>query len=227
MEALRGANGGELAGVAKAGSFTDSICQMQLLGDGTWTGIGNLQHPDASIVATFGTAGSRTGSSQIVAKCLTVIEGSGECGLNALRESVFGVDSEMQAVSSVSAMSGFQIAMRKVCGLPVSEGDGLAVAAASNDVAAVGRLLGPRDVNTVCFGGETLPLSLVRRPSECWLVDVAVGSGSVEMTKYLLEFHRAKPTRETLKQSISIGSFELIKRCESVCRSLRFEIGWN
>jgi hypothetical protein len=31
------------------------------------------------------------------------------------------------------------------------------------------------------------------------------------MTKYLLEFHRARPTRETLKQSISTGNLELIK----------------
>jgi hypothetical protein len=31
------------------------------------------------------------------------------------------------------------------------------------------------------------------------------------MTKYLLEFHRARPTRETLKQSISTGNLELFK----------------
>jgi hypothetical protein len=43
------------------------------------------------------------------------------------------------------------------------------------------------------------------------MLDAAVGSGSVEMTKYLLEFHHARPTRETLKQSISTGSLELIK----------------
>jgi hypothetical protein len=42
-------------------------------------------------------------------------------------------------------------------------------------------------------------------------LDVAVGSVSVEMTKYLFEFHGAKPTRETLKQAISTGNFSLIK----------------
>jgi hypothetical protein len=42
-------------------------------------------------------------------------------------------------------------------------------------------------------------------------LDVAVGSGAVEMTKYLLEFHGARPTRETLKQAISTGNLELIK----------------
>jgi hypothetical protein len=35
----------------------------------------------------------------------------------------------------------------------------------------------------------------------CSLLDVAVGSGSGEMTKYMLEFNDAKPTQETLKQS--------------------------
>jgi hypothetical protein len=40
-------------------------------------------------------------------------------------------------------------------------------------------------------------------------LDVAVGS--VEMMKYLLEFHSARPTRETLKQSISTANLELIK----------------
>jgi hypothetical protein len=42
-------------------------------------------------------------------------------------------------------------------------------------------------------------------------LDVAVGSGALEMTKCLLEFHCAKATRETLKMALSIGSFELIK----------------
>jgi hypothetical protein len=42
-------------------------------------------------------------------------------------------------------------------------------------------------------------------------LDVAVDSGSVEITKYLLEFHGARPTGETLKQSISNGDLELLK----------------
>jgi hypothetical protein len=71
--------------------------------------------------------------------------------------------------------------------------------------------LGPRDVNAISFQVGQLPESLARRPSESSLVDVAVGTGSVEMTKYLLEFHSARPTRETLKQSISTGNLELIK----------------
>jgi hypothetical protein len=102
--------------------------------------------------------------------------------------------------------------MRMASGHPVDEAlDDLAVAAASNDIALVGRLLGPRDVNTVFFSEKELLESLVRHRLECSLLDVAVGSGSVEMTKYLLEFHGATPARETLKQSISTGNLELIK----------------
>jgi hypothetical protein len=33
----------------------------------------------------------------------------------------------------------------------------------------------------------------------------------MEMTKCLLDFHSAKPTRETLKQSFATGNLELIK----------------
>jgi hypothetical protein len=42
-------------------------------------------------------------------------------------------------------------------------------------------------------------------------LDIAVGSGSVEMTKYLLEFHGAQPTRETLRNAISTGNLELFR----------------
>jgi hypothetical protein len=103
-------------------------------------------------------------------------------------------------------------ALRSAGGLPVAETvDEMAAGAASNDIGTVGRLLGLRDVNAVTFGENELPESVVRRPFKCSLLDVSVGSGSVEMTKYLLEFHGARPTRETLKQSISSGNLELFK----------------
>jgi hypothetical protein len=79
--------------------------------------------------------------------------------------------------------------------------DELAKAATRNDVAGVGLQLGAWDVNTIIFKRESLPSSLVLRPLTCSLLGVAVGSGSVEMTKYLLEFHSAKPTREALKMA--------------------------
>jgi hypothetical protein len=119
---------------------------------------------------------------------------------------------QVEAGPMASSLSGFWNSLRKARGLPVDEAlNDLAASAASNDIAAVGRLLGPRDVNTVNFDEGNLPESLVRRPLKCSLLDVAAGSGSVEMTKYLLEFHGAKPTRETLKMAMSTGSLEMIK----------------
>jgi hypothetical protein len=86
-----------------------------------------------------------------------------------------------------SALAGLGVAWRNASGLRVEKRlDDLAVVTASNDIATVGRLLGARDVNTLCFNERELPESLVRRQFRCSLLDVAVGSGSVEMTKYLL-----------------------------------------
>jgi hypothetical protein len=127
-------------------------------------------------------------------------------------ELIISVDTALEAAPAASAVSGFRAAFGQAGGLSVEGApDDLAVVAASSDIAAVGRRVGPVDVNTLRFSEKKLPESLVRRPSKCSLLDVAVGSGSVEMTKYLLEFHGAKPTRETLKQSLSTGCFELIK----------------
>jgi hypothetical protein len=77
---------------------------------------------------------------------------------------------------------------------------------ASNDFATVEGLLGPRDVNGVCFG--RIPAFVVPWNAHCW--EIVVGLCSTEMTKYLLEFHGARPTRETLKMAIAAGSSELI-----------------
>jgi hypothetical protein len=129
-----------------------------------------------------------------------------------LSEFVVAIDSEIGRTSDPSALSGFISALRSAGGLSVEETvDEMAAGAASSDMGTVGRLLGLRDVNAITFGENELPESVVRRPLKCSLLGVTVGSGSVEMTKYLLEFHRANPTRETLKQSISSGNLELFK----------------
>jgi hypothetical protein len=123
-----------------------------------------------------------------------------------------GFDEEVGAVETASARSGFGSVLRKARGLPfMGRPDDLVVAAATDDFAAVGRLLGPRDVNMIWFNETDLPESLVRRPVECVRLEVAVGSGSLELTKCLLEFHRARPTRETMKMAMSTGNLELIK----------------
>jgi hypothetical protein len=142
-------------------------------------------------------------------KGIVTIDGGNGRNVNAL---IIGVTSAIESASGASALSGFRLAWGTSGELLVhDELNDIAVAAASSDLAMVGRLLGPRDVNTVCFNERELPESLVRRPSECSLLDVAVGSGSVEMTKYLFEFHGAKATRETLKQSISAGNLGMFR----------------
>jgi hypothetical protein len=94
------------------------------------------------------------------------------------------VDVVIASASESSSSRGFEEVLRKATGLRVAgTPDDLAVAVASNDIASAGRLLGPRDVNTVYFDEKELPESLIRGPSKCSLLDVAVGSGSVEVTK--------------------------------------------
>jgi hypothetical protein len=73
---------------------------------------------------------------------------------------------------------------------------------------------------------RNLPGSLARRSLKCSLLDVAVGSGSVEVVKCLREVHGAKPSRETLRIAISTGNLELLKvmRCTSAIEG-SFETG--
>jgi hypothetical protein len=153
------------------------------------------------------TASSLTESSDIIAKCITVV------GPEMMSDSRNGrLVGEVDAPPAASPWLSFRGALRKARGLSDGETPSdLAVTAASNDISGVGRLLGPRDVNTVYFNLTTLPESLVRRQSESSLLDVAVGSGSIEMTKCLLEFHGGKVRRETLKMAISTGNLQLIK----------------
>jgi hypothetical protein len=157
----------------------------------------------------FVVPGHRTITSDILTEGIVTVDTYKGRNVNDL---MAGVSCVIGSTSVASALSDFRFAWGTPGGLPVRYGlDDLAAATASGDLATVGRLLGPRDVNTVCFNEKELPKSLVRRPLKCSLLDVAVGSGSMEMTKCLLEFHRARPTRETLKQSISTGSPELVK----------------
>jgi hypothetical protein len=73
------------------------------------------------------------------------------------------------------------------------------------------RLLGADDANTISVPVEILPGTVMRRPKSCVLLDAAVGAGAIEIVKCLLEFHDAKPSRDTLKMAISTGILELIR----------------
>jgi hypothetical protein len=67
-------------------------------------------------------------------------------------------------------------------------------------------------VNKTRIKARTLPAQLLRQPEfGCPVLDVAVGSGAVDVAKFLLEFLGAKPTRETLKMALSSGNFELVR----------------
>jgi hypothetical protein len=163
--------------------------------------------------------GNRTGASDILANSMVPVDGEGEGMVTVVAESrmlwrdfVVAIDSEIGRNSEPSALSSFTSALRSAGGLPVEETvNEMAAGASLSDIGTVGRLLGMRDVNAIYFSGNELPGSVFRRPLRCSLLDVAVGSASVEMTKYLLEFHEARPTRETLKQSISRGNLEMFK----------------
>jgi hypothetical protein len=87
----------------------------------------------------------------------------------------------------------------------------LAKAVVSNDVSETGRLLGGRATDQVRVRMRNLPSSLLRRPEFCSALDVAVGAGAVEGAKYLLEFHSATRTRETLLMTIFSVCFELVR----------------
>jgi hypothetical protein len=166
---------------------------------------------EMNIDAILSVAGSRVGASKLLAELMI------ETG----QDSLLGqVDSKIEAEAyarPASALASFRPAWLKARGgqsaaSGVSE---LASAAARNDVAGVGlQLLGTGEVKGVKFGPEELPESVVRRPPRCSLLDVSVGAGSLEVSKYLLEFHEAPPTRETLKQALSFGNLELIRLIE-------------
>jgi hypothetical protein len=152
-------------------------------------------------------AGSRSGQTGILADCIaTAVEPND--GLESLTASI---DAAVEAASPPSAVGRFRSAWRGGCGLPVdgSERDELAEAAVSNSVVLMGRLLGSRDVNKIVC--TNLPEAVVRRPNSCVLLDVAVGAGAAEVSKCLLEFYGAKPTRETLMMAISSGNVEMIR----------------
>jgi hypothetical protein len=149
----------------------------------------------------------RVGQSQVLVDCIaTAVQPIGD-----LAELMAAIDGEIEAASPASALASFRSMWMMGRGVPVDEAerDELAEAAASNDVIVVGQLVGPRDVNEVVC--TNLPDAIVRRPKSCVLLEVSVGAGACEVSRSLLEFHGARPTRHTLKMAISIGNVELIR----------------
>ena len=116
-----------------------------------------------------------------------------------------------EAAATGSALGGLSRAWRAARGLVLEQPHRnlLAEASVRDGISELGRLVGPRDVNQIVV--QNPPEVVLRRTKECLLLDAAVGAGALQVTKCLLEFHNAKPTRETLKMAISSGSLELIR----------------
>jgi hypothetical protein len=66
-------------------------------------------------------------------------------------------------------------------------------------------------VNKLRINSSNFPVELLRKAEVCTLLDIAVGSGAVSVSKCLVEFHGANPTRDTLKMALSSGKIELIE----------------
>jgi hypothetical protein len=120
----------------------------------------------------------------------------------------------VDSAATATPLASFRVAWRTATGQPLPErfasrARSLGEAAAANDVAEVGRLLMGFSAGAVQFWD--LPDDIARKPRPCALIDAAAGAESVEVMKYLLEFHNAEVTRETLKMAISTGNAELIK----------------
>jgi hypothetical protein len=201
--------------------FARRTCSAPRVGGFSWSDADpRVIKSRAPVILT--TERSRLGASVILADCITTIETEFHA---ALRSSLAAIHAEADAAWAASAVAGFRAAWQRTGGLPANDADPdvLAVAAAWNDVATVGRLLGARDVNAVVFEREDVPGSLLRRPLKHSLLDVAVGSASVDLTKCLLEFHAAKPTRETLKMALAAGNLELIRLVRRQLREAELE----
>jgi hypothetical protein len=184
------------------------------LGGGTdwirdrWMGL--TERFDQGVEAILSVVGSRVGNSEQLANCITNL---GNSKLNAQ------ISAGIKKAPPASALSGFgEVWMsvtgedtKKVRGVVDEPEQNLARAIASDDIAGTGRLLGSSDVNMLRIKSSNFPAELLRKTEVSRLLDVAVGSGAVSVSRCLVEFHGAKPTRDTLKMALSSGKIELIE----------------
>jgi hypothetical protein len=169
---------------------------------------------DLDVEAIVSVAGSRVGNAEALATCIaTVAPSKMEHQISAAVDEAepssagwnFGVEwrdarKDGHGETESGAADAFETA--------------LSGAIASNDVGETGRLLMSKDVNTTWIKARHLPAKLLRKPRfRCPVLEIAVGSGAVDVAKSLLEFHGARPTRETLKMALSSGNFELVRIC--------------
>jgi hypothetical protein len=170
---------------------------------------------DREVEAILSVAGSRVGNSDSLANVIATV---------APLEMRTLISAGVEAAEPASALWGFGTAWRRAtraerdARAEADESDefdvALSRAIASNDVAETGRLLVSKDVNETRIKARSLPARLLRQPAfGCPALDVAMGSGAVDVAKVLLEFLRARPARETLRRALSSGNFELVRIC--------------
>jgi hypothetical protein len=129
------------------------------------------------------------------------------------------ISAGVKKASPASALSGFGEVWLSVTGqdtkkvgVVVDEREQkLAGAIASDDIAGTGRFWGSSDVNELRIKSSNFPVELLRKTEVCTVLDIAVGSGAISVSRCLVGFHGAKPTRETLKMALSSGKIELIE----------------
>jgi hypothetical protein len=173
-------------------------------GNTAWSGRAFPESSDmeAIVDVVLSVAGSRMGSCEVLAKLLISMD---EAALSRI--------DDLEEGASAAALMNFRCFWKRWRKGGRSKAKRVAVgeAAASNDVSAVGRLLMKEDVSKMRFNLRRQPKSLLRHPESCTLLDIAVDSGSIEVTKCLLEFHGAEPAREALKMALSSGNLESIR----------------
>jgi hypothetical protein len=167
---------------------------------------------EEDVRAVISVAGAVPDASAEIARL--IIEQAGASGL------LESIDDAVNEASPSSALAHFQVTWRAARGLEPAwahEPSDLAMAAASDDVAAVIRLVGRKDVNTIEVPLMNQPVSMARWSSTCTLLDVAVSAGAVNVAKHLMTCCKAKPDHRTMMMAIASRSREL---CTLISRAL-------
>jgi hypothetical protein len=160
---------------------------------------------DREIEAILSVAGSRVANSESLANIIAGVAPS---------KMKTQISVGVEAAEPASALWGFGVAWQRATQAHQDDQNestpdvlfemALSAALASNDVAETGRLLLAKDVGKLRVKARNLPAKLLRQPAFGRpVLDVAVGTGAVGVAMFLFEFLRAKPTRETLKMTLS------------------------
>jgi hypothetical protein len=135
--------------------------------------------------------GARRESTSVLAPLLTAVD----------------LDWNFRTADAGSPLGSFRDAKTRI-----NPASAVASLAAADDVAGLGpALLLIPNVNRLVIDIAELPAGVFMRRSRCHVLDVAAGAGAVDAVKYLMTFHEAEATAETLLMAVSSGNCELIR----------------